>query len=192
MRNLILCSCLICLLSSCNGPSGNKNTGNPGTDTTAHVPGPVKRDSITGTNSGPYTIQGDSVLVPPFEINVALSPKAKARVADKHETIIISVFLQGEPKDPAKAHLEEDGSFFVASAEQEITYGQTARFTNIRFPKKIYDQLLYKDVDMTIDAGTGRKTSPDNLITGDFLSGKVSELVNRTHHLNYKLIYGDN
>jgi hypothetical protein len=140
---------------------------------------------------GFYTLQGDSVVVPPFEIEVALSSKAKERIVNSNETIVIDVFLEGIPKDSSKVHLEEDGSFYVGSAEREIIYGQVASFDNLKFPKKIYDQLADKDVELNLNVYTGRKSSQNNLITGDALFDKISNVINKRFTLNEKLIYGD-
>ncbi|MGN6163021.1 MAG: hypothetical protein ACTHOF_00635 [Flavisolibacter sp.] len=122
--------------------TANKDTFLKQLDTT-----PVKK-------LGFYMLEGDSVLVPPFEIEVALSSKAKDRIVNSNETIIINVFLEGTPKNPSRVHLEEDGSFYVGSAKREITYGQIARIDNLKFPKKIYDQLADKDVDLNLDVYT--------------------------------------
>lgn len=146
---------------------------------------------IAAKKLGLYTLEGDSVVVPPFEIEVLLSPNAKERIVSGNETIIVAAFLQGTPKDPSKAQLAEDGSFFVGSAEREISYGQIAGFDKLKFSKKIYDQLADKDVDLTVNIYTGRRSSPNNLITGDFLSDKVSHIINKRFTLNYKLIDGD-
>lgn len=140
---------------------------------------------------GIYLQEEDSLLVPPFEINITLSPKAQEKISKSNETIIVDVFLQGEPANPKKAHLEEDGSFFVGDAKKEIRPGQAAVFNDLKFPKKIYDQLADKDVDLTVNVYTGRKSSPDNLITGDMLSEKVSKVMNKHFTLHHKLIYGD-
>lgn len=150
-----------------------------------------KPDTSSLRKLGFYTLEGNSVVVPPFEIEVALSPKAKDRIVNSHETIIVAVFLEGTPKNPSKAHLEEDGSFFVGSAQKEITYGQPARFNHLQFPRKIYDQLANKDADLTVNVYTGRKSSPDNLITGDIIIDKVSKVINKHFILHQKLIYGD-
>jgi hypothetical protein len=181
----------LAILFSCSSPdtpkiksaskqqSANNNTILKKIDTT-----PIKK-------LGFYTQQGDSVLVPPFEIEVALSPKAKERIINSNETIVIDVFLEGTPKNPSKAHLEEDGSFYVGAAKREISYGQIARFDNLKFPKKIYDQLADKDVDVTVNIYTGRKSSQNNLISGDFLGDKVSNVINKRFTMNEKLISGD-
>jgi hypothetical protein len=152
----------------------------------------VIKDSLptkdTARHEGIYTIVGDSIVIPPFEIEIALSPKAAQRIAPGKETIIVDVFLSGIPKDSSKVKLEEDGVYYVGSASKEINYGEIASFANVKFPKSIYDNLADKDVQFDINVYSGRKSSPDNLLDVDFLSGKLSTLVNKRSKLNGKLI----
>lgn len=191
MTKFCLTVSILTFLASCKSPDTPKIENSSKQDTTERKI-PLKNSDTTSIKKlGFYTLEGDSVIVPPFEIEVSLSPKAKYRIVDSNETIIIHVFLEGTPKDPKKAHLEEDGSFYVGAAKKEIVYGQVARFDNLKFPKKIYDQLADKDPDLTVNIYTGRKSSQNNLITGDFLSDKVSNLINRHFTLNQKLIWGD-
>lgn len=191
MKKFCLTVSILCILSSCKSPDPPK-VKNVSTQHTTKREVPVKSSDTTSIKKlGFYTLKGHSVVVPPFEIEVSLSPKAKNRIVDSNETIVIHVFLEGIPKDPTKAHLEEDGSFYVGAAKKEIVYGQVARFDNLKFPKKIYDQLADKDVDLTVNIYTGRKSSQNNLITGDFLSDKTSNVINRHFTLKQKLIWGD-
>jgi len=149
-------------------------------------------DSSTALNKlSSYKFEGDSVLILPFEINISLSAKAKERIVNENETIIVHTFLTGIPKDEHKVKFEEDGSFYVCSAKREIIYGQTAIFDNLKFSKKIFDQLANKDVDLSVEFGSGRKSSPDNLLAGEGLSEKVSNVAGKKFTLNGKLIYGD-
>ncbi len=138
-----------------------------------------------------FKITKDSVLILPFEIAVALSPKAQERLKKGNETIIVNAFFTGDPKSSAHAKLQEDGSFYVASGEKEIHYGETARFDSIRFSKKIFEQLADKDIDLGINVYSGRKTSGDNLLNCEPLFDKISHVVNKTFTLKGKLIYGD-
>jgi len=191
MTKFFLTVFFLTFLFSCAAPGTHKvkdtsEQGTPNKDT------PIKKSYTTTVKKlGFYTLEGDSVLVPSFEIEIALSPKAKTRIVDSNETIIIGVFLEGTPKDSSKVELEEDGSFYVGSAEREISYGQIARFDNLKFPKKIYDQLADKDVDLIVNIFTGRKSSQNNLITGDILADKVSNVINKRFTLNEKLIFDD-
>lgn len=138
-----------------------------------------------------YRIGKDSVTIAPFEIGVILSPKAAAAINKGKETIIISLSFTGTPKDSATASFQEDGSFFVVSAEKEISYGQLAQFDHVKFSKKLYNRLADKDIDMDVNVFTGRKSSPDNLLDCEFLSDKISNVVNKKFILRGKLIYGD-
>jgi hypothetical protein len=190
MTKLFLTGFILTFLFSCASSDSPKlksaskpDTANKGTS--------LKKPDTPVKKLGFYTLEGDSILVPPFEIEVALSPKAKDRIVNSNETIVIDVFLEGTPKDPSKVHLEEDDSFYVGAAKREISYGQIARFDNLKFPKKIYDQLADKDVDLTVNIYTGRKSSQNNLITGDFLGDKVSNVINKRFTMNEKLILGD-
>ena len=137
-----------------------------------------------------FKIGKDSITVLPFEIAIELSSKAKARIVNSKETIIVDVTLTGTPKN--KKLVSEDGQFYVASVEQEITYGQLAKFDKIKFSRKVYDQLTDKDVDINVYFYSGRKSSKDNLLSGDLLSDKISNVVNKQFTLKGKLIYGDN
>ncbi len=166
-------------VKSVAGQDTDKNIAIKPTDTTS-----IKQQSI-------YTFSGDSVVIPPFEIEISLSPKAKERIVNSKETIIVDILLQGTPKDSSKVHSEEDGSFYVASAKREIYYGQVARFDNVKFQNKTYDQLADKDVYLTVNVYTGRKSSKDNLLNVDFLSDKISNIINKHLTLKGKLIYGD-
>lgn len=154
-------------------------------------------DSLTN-NTSPNTaktsqpiIGKDSVTIPPFEVHLVLSNKAKDRIVSTHETIIFRVVVGGTPKKKARVHLEEDGSFFLASSEHEVQYGQPVRFENIKFARKLYDQLADKDFEVTVNIYSGRKSSPDNLIDCDFVFGKISEVANKQFTVKGKLIYGD-
>jgi hypothetical protein len=191
MIRYLLPAIIFSLLYSCNSSSTTRSEdAGPKDSSTTPITTTKAADTPGLKKIGFYTIEGDSLIVPPFEIEILLSPKTKARIGTK-ETIIVDIFLQGTPKDPSKAHIEEDGSFYVGDARKEITYGELARFENLKISKKIYDQLADKDPDLTVNVYTGRKTSDDNLITGDFLSDKLSNVINRHFKLYHKLINGD-
>jgi hypothetical protein len=151
----------------------------------------AKPETVPSTKLGYYTLEGDSVVVPPFEIEISLSKKAEERIIGSNETIIVDVLLEGTPKDSSAVQLEEKGSFYVGSTKREISYGQIARFDDLKFPKEKYDQLSDKDVDLIVNVYSGRKSSTDNLLHCDFLGDKISNVINKRFTLNGKLIFGD-
>ncbi len=188
MTNHLTIFLLISTLLSCNNNDKQENSS-PTKDSVKINTANKSADNRTSTNY--FKIGKDSITILPFEIEVSLSPKAKERITKGKETLIVAVFFTGTPKDSSNAELEEDGSFFVASAKKEILYGQVAKFDNIKFPIKIYNQLADKDIDLSVDVYSGRKSSQDNLLNGDALFDKISNVVNKKFTLNCKLIYGD-
>jgi hypothetical protein len=171
------------LLLSCNSNKQDKKETNE-----TITPDSLNQKTDTLKTGEIYFFEKDSVRVAPFEIEISLNEKAKERITGSNETIIVDIFFTGEPIDSSKVEFEEDGSFYVASAKKEITYGQIASFNDIKFPKALYDQLVDKDVLFNINVYSGRKSSPDNLLDVTFLSGKLSSLVNKRSKLDGKLI----
>jgi len=187
MTKFLISVSLALILSSCANNDKPKNTNS--TEDTSSVASNNKNTANPTDNY--FKIDKDSIAILPFEIEVTLSPKAEERITKGKETIIVDVFFTGIPKDNSIAELEEDGSFFVASAKKEILYGQVAKFDSIKFSKKIYNQLADKDVDLGVNVYSGRKSSPANLLNGDVLFDKISNVVNKRFTLKCKLIYGD-
>jgi hypothetical protein len=155
-------------------------------DTTSTV---NAKSNNTIPNFSYFMFDKDSVTVLPFEIEVNLNPKAKDKIIDSKETIIINVSLTGTPKDTSL--YSEDGQFYVASAEKEITYGEVAKFDNIKFSKKMFDQLTDKDVYLTAFVYSGRKSSPNNLLDCNIIADSVSDVVNKKFTITGKLIGDD-
>ena len=102
------------------------------------------------------------------------------------------MFFYRISKDSSHTKFEEDGSFYIVSAQKEILYGQVASFDSIKFSKKIYDQLANKDIELGVNVYSGRKSSHDNLLNCEPLFDKISNVVNKKLTLKGKLIYGDN
>ena len=134
---------------------------------------------------------GDSILIDPFDIEIVLSEKAKERIVNSNETIIVSIFFYGYPKDNKKPNSEYDGTLYLVGDKKEITYGQIVQFENIKISKRDYDQLIDKDFELNLNVFSGRKSSQDNLLDCKALFGKVSNIVNKKHTIKGKLIYGD-
>lgn len=173
------------LLSCSNNGNQKENTSPADTAIASLKP----NNSDTLARNGYLKIDKDSVTILPFEIQVVLSPKAKSKIINSKETIIVSISLTGTPKDSTL--LAEDGQFYVATLEKEISYGQPAKFDNIKFSRKTFDQLTDKDVYVTAFVYSGRKSSPDNLLNCSIVAGELSKVVNKKQTITGKLIYGD-
>src|ERR1700733_944285 len=108
------------ILYPCNSDKTRQIKRNSGQDSSVKKILAKVSDTPSLKKLGLYTIEGDSLLVQPFEIEISLSPKAKERIVNTGETIIIDILLDGVPKDSSKSNLAEDGSFYVGSAIKEI------------------------------------------------------------------------
>ena len=185
-REIIITSLILGLVLSCQ--PNNRDLKNESADKDAR-----KSEVLDTTNQDRYfIIEKDSILILPFEIAINLSPKAKDKILLDHETIIVDVSLTGEPKVSTPPHFfAENGLFYVASARKEISYGQNAKFDQIRFSKKVYNELSDKDINITVFVYSGRKSSEKNLLDCEVIYDKISNMVNKTHTINSKLIYGD-
>lgn len=144
------------------------------------------KENDTIANISYLKFDKDSVTVLPFEIEVSLIPKAKERIINGKETMIINVTLTGTPKDTTL--FAEDGQFYIATIEKEITYGQVAKFDDIKFSKKTFDQLTEKNFYVTAFVYSGRKSSPNNLLDCSLIADSVSNIVNRKLTITGKLI----
>ncbi len=175
------------MLLACNNNTDDATGDQPKvTSATKHS----KTDSLQQTNNCPYLkFENDSVIVMPFKLKVDLSSKAKEKLARGHETIIINAYLTGTPTDSSL--FAEDGQFYVASVEKEIAVGRVAKFDDIKFSLKVFNELVNKNLYLSAYAYSGRKSSPDNLLNCSIISDSISNVVGRELSLSCKLIYGD-
>jgi hypothetical protein len=121
MTNHLTIFLLILTLLSCKNNDKQENTSS--TKDLANI-NTANKSADNRTSDDYFKIGKDSTTILPFEIEVSLSPKANERITKGKETLIVTVFFTGTPKDSSNAELEEDESFFVASTKKEIPYGQ--------------------------------------------------------------------
>jgi hypothetical protein len=190
MRKIWLGISTMVLLFSCGSGTGDKKKDLP-----EQRPGDtasVKKDTASPVNDASYLVfTGDSVLIPPFEIDVSLSTKAEQKLKKDKETIIVKAYFSGIPKDTTIEEYKKTGSLSLASAEKELFAGRTAGFAGIKFSKALYDSLGDKNITLLINIYSGRRASKDNLLNCDILEDKMSNLKGRKFTIKGKLIYGD-
>jgi hypothetical protein len=130
----------------------------------------------------------DSVLIPSFEVEIVLSETAKDKLVNSKESIIVFAEFTGEPKDTIGEGLNETGQLMLRSIMVELYSPWIVKFEDFFIPKKLYDRLLNKDFEVSIQVWTGRKTSEYNLLSGDLIYGPISKIKGTRHKLNAKLI----
>lgn len=182
---------LFIFLLSCTSHDAKKNNNAQGKDTLINN-GVVKPGTTSLNNTvSYYKFEGDSVIIPSFEINVSLSAKAKQKLKKDKETIIVIAYFSGQPKDTTTEEYLKSGSMGITSAQSEIKDSGIAKFEGIKFSKALYDSLADKDIELLVNVVSGRRSAKDNLLNCDILEDKMSRIKGKRFTIKGKLIYGD-
>lgn len=144
-----------------------------------------------GTGSGMvpdfYKVEGDSIVIPTFEIEVSNSTKAGRTLSNRKETVIVSAMFNGEPLNAQDR--DEIGMMPVLDKNMELTgNNRVARFEGLKFSRKQLDKLADKDINLLINVYSGRRTSEDNLIDCGILQMQASGFANKRFVIGCKLI----
>ncbi len=141
----------------------------------------------TETDYGVYTEDGDSLVIPTFEIEVRSSLKTTQMLTKQKETIIVAAYFAGTPKD--EKDMDEIGELQVLRKEMELTgNARIARFSGIKFSKEIFEKLVDKDIRVLINVYSGRRSSDDNLLDCGIMEMKASQFMDKRFLIGCKLI----
>lgn len=134
-----------------------------------------------------YEVDGDSIVIPTFEIEVSNSPKVNQMLRSRKETVIVSAMFNGEPLNTQDR--DEIGMMPVLDHNIELTgNNRIARFEGLKFSRKQLGKLADKDINLLINVYSGRKSSQDNLLDCGFMEMKASGFGNKRFVLGCKLI----
>jgi len=173
---------IVIFLSACSDGSDKKVAEKKTTET---------ETGNANSKFGYFKPDGDSLIVPAFEIEVHLSQKAEAKLSKENETIIVSASFIGIPKDTTSTAFLESGETGIAGKDIEIRNGSIAKFENIKFSKSLYDSLSDKDIQLLINVFSGRHSSTDNLLDCGIIEDKLSKVQGKKFKIDCKLIYGE-
>ncbi len=137
-------------------------------------------------------IIGDSVEIPPFDIEVVLSKEAEAKLKKDKETVIVRADFSGVPIEnlPKKYQdqLDEMGELFLLSHSIELTDSRLAEFRKMRFSKQLYDVLKNKDISVFVFVYSGRISTDSNLLDCEVLQDSMHKIGGKRFTLRGKLI----
>ena len=145
---------------------------------------------MSNAQLGYLEMDGDSVLIPDFEIEVSLSPNAEKKLKEDNETVIVSAMFSGTPKDS----LSDEYQFMGISVKNyniELTTQRIARFEKIKFHSSILNKLSDTDIFLLINVFSGRRSSENNILDVEILEDKMSEVKGNKYVLKGKLIGED-
>jgi hypothetical protein len=147
-----------------------------------------KAHSSTADNTNYFKIDGDSLVIPSFDIEVSLSEKANEKLTNDKETVIVAAWFSGQPKDTTSKEYAESGEMFIQSARVELSNSRVAKFGGIKFSKALYDSLAGKDISVLVTIFSGRRSTQDNLLDCAILAEKMSAVKEQKFVLTGKLI----
>lgn len=190
LRNIFFL--IVIFLSACSDGGDKKATGEEtATAQTGGIDRGANKRSTSNADFGYYKSDGDSLIIPSFEIDVHLSRNAKAKLSKDNETMIVSASFMGVPKDTTSAAYRNSSEMGIAGKDVEIRNGGIAKFENIKFSKALYDSLSDKDIQLLINVFSGRRSSTDNLLNCGIIQEKMSEIRGKKFTIDCKLIYGE-
>jgi hypothetical protein len=154
---------------------------------TDSVLGPSEKSN--GSKDSNYLkILGDSVEIPPFEIEVSLSPKAEEKLKEGKETVIVVAYFTGKPKDTTLSEYKDNGEILVTSRKIELAELRKAKFEGIKFSKGLYDSLSSKDISLLINVFSGRRSTDNNLLSCGIIEQQMSKLKGTSYTIKGRLI----
>ncbi|ESW79891.1 hypothetical protein [Mesorhizobium sp. M0159] len=125
-----------------------------------------------------------------FDINVTLSKKAAAKLAAEKERIVVFASYYGDPKRSAEKRVNEIGQIDLTPQDEEVEIPGTAGHAHISGTKVDTKRLdwLAGPPEVNVNVASARKSSPDNLLSCDFIDGPLGDAQRKTVTLHCGLI----
>ena len=130
----------------------------------------------------------ETVKGPVFSVEVALSQKAKEKMEELHEKIIISSTFSATRAIPLKQSIDSEDPTIITLNEFEVEIGlnETAHFKSISFPKTTFDKIKKsslgeRNYELVLNAYSARKSHKNNLIVCSTLLDDLPDLLNHKH-----------
>lgn len=113
--------------------------------------------------AGPAAAQTAPAASPAFSVIVDLTPRAAARLARDHETIIVDAFYFGTATRAGRSKADESGELgWNPEERRELTGAGTASFPSHRFKPGMLK--LIERPDVLINVFSGRRANENNIL----------------------------
>lgn len=152
----------------------------------AQTPADGEASAASDTDYGVFAEDGDSLLIPTFEIEVSNSVKTNQMLTKQKETVLVAANFYGDPKD--EKDKDDVGQLQIIDKEVELTGdARIARFSGIKFSKQVYEKLADKDLRVLVYVVSGRRSSEDNLLDCGLMDLKASQFMDKRFLIGCKL-----
>ena len=128
------------------------------------------------------------VTVPSFEIKVDLDKKAEKELRARKETIMVSVEFSGTPRKDAWVSVNKASGLILGFFQKELDSEGVVKFENLQIPESRYQALEKKDYNVSVDVGSGWKSSKFNLLNCEPFGSVISRLAGKQHTIKCKLL----
>lgn len=142
-------------------------------------------------DSSGFRIIGDSVEIPKYQLEINLSDDALKKLNDKKESIIVSYYFYGNPKDGKQnPEIEKNMDLYglkLLEKSQEvrsIKKSTQVTFSGLKFSKNLYDALSNKDISLNINVYSGRRSFDDNILDMEAYDGPFNDILKHSGFIN--------
>jgi hypothetical protein len=124
-----------------------------------------------------------------FTVDVTLSEKARRKLLDGKEAIIVAAYFTGRPKpDTDKKYISDMGEIGLGQALVEVAPDQSARFDTVRLSQYALDQSLNRNPILLVNVYSGRKSSKNNLLSCGIYEDDLKPIQGKSIPIACKLI----
>ena len=128
------------------------------------------------------------VTVPSFEIKVDLDERTERELRARKETKLVSVEFSGTPRKDSWVSVNKASGLILGFFQKELDSEGLAKFENLQIPESRYQALEKKDYNVSVDVGSGWKSSKFNLLSCEPFGSVISRLAGKQHTIKCKLI----
>lgn len=146
--------------------------------------------TVSSRSGSDQTEEQQKEIGPAFSVNIQLSERAREKLTDGKETIIVAGYFTGHPKEGTDAKYLDIKSRDVdlGDVQQEIWPGETAVFDQLRLNPDAVSRIDSQGPHILIDVVSGRKSSKNNLLDCEGHDEQFESLRGRTILIRCRLI----
>jgi hypothetical protein len=109
----------------------------------------------------------ERAMTPAFDVAVSLTPKAAARLAHPHETLIVTAYVYGDANEKGRRlRLGDDLDQIAFGQEQdvELPTAGVAHVPGVRYDRRRLAYVEGGRLQVLVNVFSGRRSSKDNLL----------------------------
>lgn len=123
-----------------------------------------------------------------FSVEIALSQKAAAKLAARHEGIIVSASYSGDPTPGAERHTDEIGRIDLGRDEIEVPGKPGTVLVPGKKIKRSRLAWVKGPILLSVNIYSARHSGPDNILACDFFDGNLDDAIRKPMSLHCSLI----